>query len=51
MAGRGKFTSLAPTTACRLGVGAIVVGSVLLWDAFEGSGNSRPFWLKLLPGA
>lgn len=48
---RKRFTSIAPTTARRLGVGAILAGSVLLWDAYEGSGKDRPFWLKLLPGA
>jgi hypothetical protein len=48
---RKKFTSLAPTTARRLGAAAIVAGSVLLWDGYEGSGKDRPFWVKLLPGA
>lgn len=33
------------------GVLAIVVGSYLLYDAFEARGRPRPFVTKLLPGA
>ena len=33
------------------GIVAIVSGSVLLHLAYEGSGKSRPWGLKLLPGA
>lgn len=36
--------------ALLMGVAAYVVGSVLLWDAFEHRGNSRPFWTRFLPG-
>lgn len=32
------------------GLAAYVLGSVLLWDAFEGRGKAKPFWTKLLPG-
>ncbi|MFL6144518.1 MAG: hypothetical protein ACJ72N_21980 [Labedaea sp.] len=32
-----------------LGLAAYVVGAVLLWDAFEGRGRGKPFWVKLLP--
>lgn len=37
--------------AVMLGVAAYVVGSVLLWDAYEHRDRSKPFWTKLLPGA
>jgi hypothetical protein len=33
------------------GVAAIVVGSLLLHDAYEGRGKSRPWVTRLLPGA
>ena len=33
-----------------LGVALFSVGAVLLWDAYEGRGKSRPFALKFLPG-
>ena len=33
------------------GVGCVVAGSVLLHLAYEASGKSRPWGLKLLPGA
>lgn len=33
------------------GYGGIIVGSLLLWDAYEGRGKARPFLTKLLPGA
>lgn len=33
------------------GIGAIVTGSFLLHLAYERSGRSRPWGLKLLPGA
>lgn len=37
--------------ALTLGVIAYIAGAVLLWDAFEGRGKSRPFWpSKILGG-
>lgn len=33
------------------GLAAYVVGSMLLWDAYENRGKRRPFATKLLPGA
>lgn len=33
------------------GIAAIVAGALLLHDAYEHRGRSRPFGLKLLPGA
>ena len=38
-------------TALWLGVGGVVVGAGLIWDAHEHRGKARPFWLKFLPGA
>lgn len=32
-----------------LGIGATVLGAVLLWDAHEHRGRKRPFLLKWLP--
>jgi len=32
------------------GVGFIVLGSAMLWDAYENRGKSKPFWIKFLPG-
>ncbi len=37
-------------TALWGGVLAYVVGSLLLYDAYENRGKSRPFAAKLLPG-
>lgn len=31
------------------GCGALLVGAVLLHDAFENRGIGKPFWLKFLP--
>ena len=28
----------------------VFVGSLMLWDAYEGRGRTRPFALRLLPG-
>ena len=42
---------IPPAKARVAGAVAIVVGSVLLWDGYEGSGRDRPFWTRLLPGA
>ncbi len=33
-----------------LGVAGIVLGSLLLYDAYEGRGRARPWALRLLPG-
>lgn len=33
------------------GAACIAAGSWLLWQAYEGTGRKRPFWVKLLPGA
>jgi hypothetical protein len=38
-------------TALWGGVAAIVVGSLLLHDAYERRGKSRPWAIKWLPGA
>lgn len=38
-------------TALWGGVAAIVLGSWLLYDAFEARGRTRPFWSRFLPGA
>jgi hypothetical protein len=32
------------------GIAAIILGSALLYDAYENRGKSRPFATKLLPG-
>lgn len=32
------------------GYAAITLGSLLLWDAYEGRGKNRPFLTKFLPG-
>lgn len=37
-------------TALALGIGALVVGSWLLYDAYEGRGIQRPFAARFLPG-
>jgi hypothetical protein len=34
-----------------LGVAAYVLGSWLLWDAYEGRGRSKPWAARWLPGA
>lgn len=39
------------STALWGGVACYVVGSLLLWDAFENRGRPRPFITKLLPGS
>jgi hypothetical protein len=33
------------------GAALIAAGSWVLWQAYEGTGRKRPFWVKLLPGA
>lgn len=33
-----------------LGVVAIVTGSLLLYDAYDARGASKPLWTKFLPG-
>lgn len=33
------------------GIAALVVGSWLLWQAYEARGRQRPYALKWLPGA
>lgn len=38
-------------TALALGVAAYVLGSRLLWEAYEGRGRDKPWWPRLLPGA
>lgn len=32
------------------GMGCIVLGAFLLYDAYEARGRSRPFWTRFLPG-
>lgn len=33
------------------GVAALMLGAVLLHDAYEGRGVDRPFWVKFLPAS
>lgn len=33
------------------GIGALVVGSLLLYDAYERRGRQRPWVMRLLPGS
>lgn len=33
------------------GVACIVLGSALLYDAYENRDRKRPFWTRVLPGA
>jgi|tagenome__1003787_1003787.scaffolds.fasta_scaffold15920185_2 hypothetical protein len=33
------------------GVAALSLGAWWLYDAYDGRGHTRPFWVKLLPGA
>lgn len=33
------------------GIGCILGGSLLLWDAYDNRGISRPFATRFLPGA
>lgn len=37
-------------TALLAGVGLVLLGSWLLYDAYEARGRGRPFALRLLPG-
>ncbi len=37
-------------TALYGGMAAYVIGSLLLWDAYENRGKPRPFATKFLPG-
>jgi hypothetical protein len=37
-------------TAVLLGLAAITLGAYLIYDAYEGRGRQRPFWLKFAPG-
>jgi hypothetical protein len=46
---RAKFPS--HDSAKWVGIGAIVLGSYALYDAYEQRGRGRPWWLKWLPGA
>lgn len=38
-------------TALWLGIGFTVLGSLLIYDAYEGRGKSRPWVTRLIPGA
>lgn len=38
-------------TAITAGAACLIVGSFLLYDAFDARGRRRPFWTYLLPGA
>ncbi len=38
-------------TALLAGAGLVVLGAWLLYDAYEARGRTRPFALRLLPGA
>lgn len=43
---------IADRTAAKVGgIALITLGSLMLWDAYEARGISRPFVLKFLPGA
>lgn len=37
-------------TALVLGFGAYLLGSFLIWDAYEHRGKSRPFWHRITGG-
>lgn len=37
-------------TAVLIGVGLYLAGTLVLWDAYEHRGASRPFSLRFLPG-
>ena len=45
-----RFLNLNRSTALLVGYGGILVGSLALWDAYEGSNRDRPFLTKFLPG-
>ena len=38
-------------TAVTIGVALYLAGTLVLWDAYEHRGASRPFILRWLPGA
>lgn len=38
-------------TAVMIGVGLYLAGTLVLWDAYEHRGKSRPFIFRWLPGA
>lgn len=40
-----------PNTSAWLGGGFLLLGAMLLNDAFEGRGRPRPFWLRFLPAS
>lgn len=42
---------MSPEQKRLVGALAIIAGSWLLHEGFEGSGRSRPWLIKLLPGA
>lgn len=46
---RAKPYVRSQSTAMWLGVGATVIGAVLLWDAHEHRGRKRPFVLRWIP--
>lgn len=46
---RGK-TGLDAGTATWLGVACYVIGSYLLFDAYDARGRQKPWAFKLLPG-
>jgi uncharacterized membrane protein HdeD (DUF308 family) len=37
-------------TSLILGIGASIAGVWLIYDAFDGRGKDRPFWVSLFPG-
>ena len=48
----GRLTPVRSRTTCLYGgVAALLVGSMLLYDAYEGRGRDRPFWLRFLPAS
>lgn len=46
----GGALGLSAKATRTLGVTALIVGSWLLHEGFEGAGKGRPWALKLLPG-
>lgn len=41
---------MTPQAKVYAGAAALVLGSWLLYEGFEGSGRRRPFWARFLPG-
>lgn len=37
-------------TAVAVGLGLLIAGLAVLYDAYEGRGRARPFWMRLFSG-